>query len=186
LVSCFQIVTIISGSLSFFFTFSDKENTLKIDRFLIGILVGIGVLVVASLTLFFLRRGETNYTTDPSPKGTIQNYVLALQKKDFEKAYGYLYEAEGKPKLGSFRDTFVSNFENYSRSGVTFGTSSETGDTAFMTVTVQQSYNGPFNEMSRSHDSVDLVKQNGEWKIKKFPYPFWGYDWYENAPKPVN
>jgi len=159
---------------------------LKLDRFLIGILIGIGVLVIAALALFFLRRGEAQYTAETTPQGNIQNYILSLQKKDFEKAYSYLAEAEGKPEFGRFRESFISNYDSYNRAGLTFGTSSETGDTAFVTVIIQQSYGGPFNELSRNHETVDLVKQNGVWKIKRFPYPFWGYDWYENAPKPVN
>jgi hypothetical protein len=162
-----------------------KEIDLKLDRFLIGILVGIGVLVIAALLLFFMRRGEAKYVDEITPQGIIQNYVLALQKKDFEKAYGYLAEEEGKPEFGQFRDSFISSFDSYNRAGLTFGTSSETGETAFVTVSIQQNYGGPFNEMSRSHESVDLTKQNGNWKIRRFPYPFWGYDWYENAPKPI-
>jgi hypothetical protein len=159
---------------------------LKLDRFLIGILIGIGLLVIVALSLFFMRRGEAQYTAENTPQGVIQNYVLALQKKDFEKAYGYLAEDKGKPEFGHFRDYFVSSFESYNRAGLTFGTSSITGDTAFVTVIVQQNFGGPFNEMSRNHETVDLVKQNGDWKIKRFPNPFWGYDWYDNAPKPVN
>jgi hypothetical protein len=162
-----------------------KEDNLKLDRFLIGILIGIGLLVVAALMLFFLRRGEAQYTAENTPQGIIQNYVLALQKKDFEKAYGYLAEAEGKPAFSQFREYFVSSFESYNRAGLTFGTSSETGATAFVTVIIQQNFGGPFNELSRNHETVDLVKQNDIWKIRKFPNPFWGYDWYENAPKPV-
>jgi len=158
---------------------------LKQDRFLIGILIGIGLLVAAALILFFMRRGEAQYTSENTPQGIIQNYVLALQKKDFEKAYGYLAEAEGKPKFNLFREFFVSSFESYNRAGLTFGTSSETGDTAFVTVIIQQNYGGPFSEMSRNNQTVDMVKQNDIWKIRRFPYPFWGYDWYENAPKPV-
>jgi hypothetical protein len=159
---------------------------LKIDRFLVGILVGIGLLVIVALALFFMRRGEAQYTSENTPQGIIQNYVLALQKKDFEKAYGYLADEYGKPEFGKFRDYFVTSFESYNRAGLTFGTSSQSGDTAFVTVVIQQNFGGPFNEMSRNHETVDLVNQDGKWKIKRFPNPFWGYDWYDNAPKPVN
>jgi hypothetical protein len=159
---------------------------LKQDRFLIGILIGIGLLVVAALTLFFMRRGEAQYTAENNPQGIIQNYVLALQKKDFEKAYGYLANADGKPEFSRFREYFVSSFETYNRAGLNFGTGSESGDTAFVTVIIQQNFGGPFSEISRTNQTVDLIKQNGIWKIRRFPYPFWGYDWYENAPKPIN
>lgn len=159
---------------------------MKIDRFLIGILVGIGLLVIVALALFFMRRGEAQYTSENTPQGIIQNYVLALQKKDFEKAYSYLAEAKGKPDFGLFREYFVTSFESYNRAGLTFGTSSIAGDSAFVTVIIQQNFGGPFNEMSRNHETVDLVRQKDDWKIKRFPYPFWGYDWYDNAQKPVD
>jgi len=156
---------------------ADQEGVLKLDRFLIGILIGIGVLVIVALSLFFMRRGEAHYTAEDTPEGIIQNYILALQKKNFEKAYGYLAEDKAKPDFARFREFFVTSFESYNRAGLTFGTSSITGDTAFVTVVIQRNYGGPFNELSREHETVDLVRQNGQWKIRKFPNPFWGYDW---------
>jgi len=156
---------------------------LKQDRFLIGILIGILVLVVVALSLFFLRRNEARYTTDDTPQGVIQNYILALQKKEFEKAYAFLQEGENKPDFSKFREFFITSFESYNRAGLTFGTSSITGDSAFVTVVIQQNYGGPFNELSRNHETVDLVRQNGSWKIRRFPHPFWGYDWYNENPK---
>lgn len=156
---------------------------MKLDRFLVGILIGIGVLVIVALTLFFLRRGEARYSPEDTPEGIIQNYVLALQKKDFEKAYGYLSGEKNKPEFAAFREFFIASFESYNRAGLTFGTSSITSDSAFVTVIIQQSYGGPFNELSRNHETVDLVRQEGIWKIRKFPYPFWGYDWYQENSK---
>ncbi len=156
---------------------------MKQDRFLTGILIGIGVIVIIALSLFFLRRGEARYVSEDKPEGVIQNYVLALQKKDFEKAYGYLAEGNNKPKFSEFREFFISSFESYNRSGLSFGTSSITGDTAFVTVIIQRNYGGPFSEISRQHETVDLSLQNDSWKIKRFPYPFWGYDWYEDNYK---
>ena len=157
---------------------------MKRDNFLIGILIGIALIVVVALTLFFLRRGEAKYADETTPEGVIQNYVLALQKKDFEKAYGYLASDEKMPEFGEFREYFITSFESYNRAGLTFGTSSTTDDTAFVTVIVQQNYGGPFNDVSRMHETVDLIKQDGNWRIKNFPHPFWGYNWYENNLKP--
>jgi hypothetical protein len=156
---------------------------LKLDRFLVGILIGIGVVVIAAVALFILRRGEARYAPDNTPEGIIQNYVLALQKKDFEKAYSYLSEGKNKPDFASFREFFITSFESYNRAGLTFGTKSITGDSAFVTVIIQQNYGGPFNELSRNHETVDLTLQDGNWKIRKFPYPFWGYDWYQDNVK---
>jgi hypothetical protein len=156
---------------------------LKQDRFLMGILIGIGVIVLAALALFFVRRGEARYVDEDKPEGIVQNYVLALQKKDFNKAYGYLAEDENKPEFSKFREFFISSFESYNRAGLSLGTSSISGDTAFVTVIIQQNYGGPFNEISRNNETVDLRLQDGAWKIKHFPSPFWGYDWYQDSYK---
>ena len=37
---------------------------MKQDRFLIGILIGIGVLIVVALTIFFTRQNKQTYMSD--------------------------------------------------------------------------------------------------------------------------
>jgi len=44
---------------------------MKQDRFLVGILVGIGVLVVIALGLFFTRQDKQEYISDDTPKGVV-------------------------------------------------------------------------------------------------------------------
>ncbi len=63
---------------------------MKQDRFLLGILIFIGVLVVAALGLFFIRQDSQVYVADDSPDNIIRNYALALQKQDYQRAYTYL------------------------------------------------------------------------------------------------
>jgi len=80
---------------------------MKKDRFLIGILVGIGVLITAALVVFFIRQGDgQTYVGENTPDGVVHNFVLALQKDDFQKAYGYLADEEDKPAFGDFRSFF--------------------------------------------------------------------------------
>ena len=80
---------------------------MKKVRFLIGILAGIGVLITAALVVFFIRQGDgQTYMGENTPDGIVHNYVLALQQGDFQKAYGYLADEEGKPGFGSFRSYF--------------------------------------------------------------------------------
>lgn len=79
------------------------------DRFLIGILIGIGVLVLVALILFLSRQGQSQYGDESSPSGVLHNYILALQKRDYERAYRYLADFEGKPDLAQFQQSFLSN-----------------------------------------------------------------------------
>lgn len=158
---------------------------MKHDRFLITILIGIACIAIVSIVLFYSRRDDNQYSGENTPEGVIQDYVLALQKKEFEKAYEFLAEDvnKRKPEFDEFREFFITSIESYNRAGLTVGTSSITGDKAFVTVIIQRNYGGPFNDVSRSHETVDLVNQNGNWKIRGFAYPFWGHSWYEDTYK---
>ena len=55
---------------------------MKQDRFLTGILIGIVVLVVVALAVFFTRKDNLNYVSDDTPAGVVQNYVVAVHKRD--------------------------------------------------------------------------------------------------------
>ena len=70
---------------------------MKQDRFLVGILIGIGVLIVAALVVFFTRSDTQTYVSDDTPEGVTHNYVVAILNKDYEKAHTYLAELDNKP-----------------------------------------------------------------------------------------
>ncbi|HSL44070.1 MAG TPA: hypothetical protein VK897_11605, partial [Anaerolineales bacterium] len=70
---------------------------MKQDRFLTGILVGIAILVVVALAVFFLRRDNQSYVSEDVPEGVVHNYVLAVINGDYQKAYGYLADLDNKP-----------------------------------------------------------------------------------------
>jgi hypothetical protein len=72
---------------------------MKTDRFLTGILIGIGVLIVLALALFFLRREAVDYRVEDSPDSIVHNYILAIERQDYERAYRYLAETDVKPSL---------------------------------------------------------------------------------------
>jgi len=59
------------------------------DRFLIGIVVGVLLLVVVSFVVV-LRRPSPSYRPDDTPEGAVHNYLLALRQGEYERAYSYL------------------------------------------------------------------------------------------------
>lgn len=59
------------------------------DKYLIGIVVGIALLVAVSFIVVLLRP-QPEYRTDDSPESIAHNYLLALRKGDYERAYEYL------------------------------------------------------------------------------------------------
>ncbi|MBI3160783.1 MAG: hypothetical protein HYZ26_14385 [Chloroflexi bacterium] len=62
---------------------------MKTDRFLIGIVIGVLVLVVASVALV-LTRPEAEYLSDDAPENVVHNYILAVLQEDYDRAFGYL------------------------------------------------------------------------------------------------
>ena len=157
---------------------------MKQDRFLTGILVGIGLLVVVALAVFFTRKDSQTYVADDTPEGVVHNYVLAVLNKDYEKAYGYLADLEYKPTYENFRRAFLNGEVNPQNQAVDIGESEIIGDVA--TVDLELIYNNsdPFSTGYRNMMTADLVKQNGAWKLTLMPqYNFWGYDWFVAPPK---
>jgi hypothetical protein len=158
---------------------------MKQDRFLIGILIGIAVLIVVALTVFFSRKDNLNYVADDTPDGVVQNYVVALHKRDFDKAYGYLAELESKPTLEQFHQSFLNHSIDPANAGVEIGKAEIVGDSASVNLGVVYGQSDPFSSGYRNADYAQLVRQNGNWKIKQMPYQFWAYDWYQPTPVPV-
>ena len=157
---------------------------MKQDRFLTGILIGIGVLVVVALAVFFSRRDTQTYIAEDAPEGVVHNYVLAVLNKDYEKAYGYLADLEYKPTYEEFRRPFLNGYVNPDNTAVDIGISEISGDEA--SVEVSQIYNSsdPFSSGYRDTQRAILVKQNGAWKLSNMPaYNFWDYSWYQEALK---
>ena len=119
---------------------------MKQDRFLLGILIGIGALVVLALALFFTRKDNTlTYGPEDTPEGVVHNYVVAVFQRDYEKAYGYLADKKDKPTLEQFRKSFLQNYVNPDNNSVDIGGTEFTGDEAFVTVYVQYGSSDPFS-----------------------------------------
>jgi hypothetical protein len=157
---------------------------MKQDRFLTGILIGIGVLVIAALALFFTRRDTQTYVSEDTPEGVTHNYVVAVLNKDYEKAYIYLAELDNKPTYEQFRDAFIKGVINPDNSAVDIGGSEITGDTASVEVAMVYNPSDPFSTGYRDVQRAVLVHQGGVWKLSSMPtYYFWDYSWYSEQPQ---
>ena len=159
---------------------------MKHDRFLLGILVFIALLVAAALTLFFTRQDMQTYGAEDTPEGVIRNYVLALQNRDFERAYGYLADKDNKPTLDAFRQAFLNRQLDISNAAIQIGSVELTGsDQAMVEVTIVYASSDPFSTGWSSNEPALLVEQDGAWRISSMPYPYWGWDWYQPTAAPV-
>ena len=149
------------------------------DRFLLVILIAIGVLVVLAVGLFFIRGDTQDYSLEDSPQGVLRNYILALEKGDYQRAYSYLRDADRKPDYEEFRQAFLTKSLNPSGTALQIGGTKGSGDEMIFSVVVIQSSSGPFGSTSREPSNALLVKnEDGDWKIANLPYPYSGWDWY--------
>ncbi len=62
---------------------------MKEDRFLTVILVVIALLVVTSLVVFSIKEDRAVYLPDDAPENIVHNYILALEKGEYARAYDY-------------------------------------------------------------------------------------------------
>ncbi len=150
---------------------------MKQDKFLLGILIFIGLLVIVALTLFF-SRSQPQPLADDTPEGVVYNYLLALQQGEYERAYAYLVEAPGKPSLWAFERHCQQNID-FSTLAVDFGSTHIRGDNAQVDIVITWLSSGPFMDTWRSEGMALLVQQDGIWKIKNLPWPFWDWNWYQ-------
>ncbi len=148
---------------------------MKEDRFLTGILIGIALLVVASLSAFFLREDSNSYLTENSPEAVVHNYILAVQQENFNKAYSYLAEDEFKPTYAAFlRDISMSNHAD-----VQIGDAEISEETASVQLTFTNTNGRIFFDQYDYMDAALLIQQNGEWKILQMAYSYWSWSWYQ-------
>jgi hypothetical protein len=157
---------------------------MKQDRFLTGILIGIAVLIALALAVFFSRKDNLNYVSDDTPEGVVQNYVVALHKRDFDKAYGYLADVANKPTPELFRQSFLNHNVDPTNAGLEIGKTEISAETASVELGIIYSPSDPFSGGYRNAEYAQLLRQNGAWKIKQLPYNFWSYDWYQPTAIP--
>jgi hypothetical protein len=156
------------------------------DRFFIGILVGIGVLAAAALILFFVRQGQLDYGEETQPDGVLRNYILAVQRGEYERAYDYVYDSPDRPDFLRFQKAFLE-FQGEMISSTAVEINDVKIDTrqqtAIIQVTLLRGSAGLFESTYRDVQTASLIQTGDGWKVYSAPYPFWSYDW--TVPEPV-
>lgn len=156
------------------------------DRFLLAIIAGVVVLVVAALALA-LTRAPQGYLPDTTPGGVAHNYILALKQGDDERAYGYL-----SPELAGYPasvDAFAADAGRYSwqfsRDSATLAVGDErvTGERAVVTMNETRFYEGGLfgsNQYTTSFD-ITLRRQGEAWRIVGAD-SYWAECWSTDEP----
>jgi hypothetical protein len=164
----------------------NNEVGMKQDRFLLGILIFIGVLVIAAVGLFLVRNHAPAYGPEDTPQGVVYNYVIALRLKDYGRAYGYIAKKDNQPTFDQFQRAFLLPQLDPGTSSLQVGDVQILADgEAWVNLTIQYSGSGLFNNGYSNTDKAILVKQNGSWKITYLPYPYWDGAWDQPTPAPA-
>ena len=156
------------------------------DKFLIGIVAGIGLLVVVAF-LVVLTRPEPEYQDGDSPEAIVHNYLLALRQGDYERALEYLSpNLKGYPEdAQAFADDVDDSYSfRLDDRDVTIETQSATirGNTATVEV-LETSFSGGGLFSSGNYDrrfDMKLRQENGAWKLVDGDQ-YWTSCW-EQAP----
>ena len=153
------------------------------DKFLVGIVAGIIILIVVTLVVT-LSQPEPTYKSDNSPETVVHNYLLALQKEDFEIAYGYLSpDLIGYPaSVEIFYDSILDsswNFRQGRESTISTEPAKIIGNSATVQVHETIFRGGDLFESSQSTNVFEmrLHLEHDEWKIVDSSYYFaWCWD----------
>lgn len=156
---------------------------MKNDRFLVGILIFIGLLVVTALVLFATGNSQQVYLPEDNPEAIVHNYTLALSNGDYARAYGYLADKKDKPAEVDFR-SFFSQYDPLQNVGLRVGSSDILQDQAVVDVTIVYGSTGPFDTGFDRPDLAILVLEGGDWKLISMPYPYWDFGWFGEVTRP--
>ena len=154
------------------------------DRFLIGIVAGLIVLLIAAAVSVVLLRQPAQDLPADSPGGTVQRFYTALQKSDYAGAYSYLSDSMvKKPTLAEFTNYNTSynaggyNYNDQQR--IRIDNITLNGDDATVPVAVTTFYNsgGPFGSPGdyTSTEVFSLHRDNVTWRITIAPPQYLPY-----------
>ncbi len=169
---------------------------MKTDRFLLFLLVGIGLLALVAVGLFLARGGVRQaYGDESTPEGVLRNYFVAVQTQDFDRAYSYLSDTtKGKPSHATYLSAISEMQASILQTGVEIGdTLTASDENVIISVTLIHNPGGFLDTSYREIQTVAMLRENGQWKIASMPYPYSDYSWfggYNNkfvpAPVPEN
>jgi len=153
------------------------------DKFLIGIVGGVILLIVVAFAVAFLRPKPT-YLPDDTPEGVAHNYLFALQQKDYARAYGYLSPTiSGYPKSA---EVFADDVNDYSwyfgeaSNTLQVESSSTTGNRAVVSVRETVFYEGGLFNSSQYANTFEMTlrrdPKSGAWKIVESD-SYWAWCW---------
>ncbi len=139
------------------------------DRFFKILMVGVVVLAVLAVAVGVIRQRRLAYRTDDTPSAAVYNFLLALHRADWARAYDLLADTSCRPDEAAFEEAF----SGLTLPQVVLRDEGQSGDRAWVKVEIgsRGAYLG--SEGVRWRENVALRRGDGRWKIVQLPYPLW-------------
>ena len=146
---------------------------IKTDKFLIAIVAGVVLLVIAVFAIALLRPNQPAYQPDDTPEGVAHNYLLALQLDEHERAFGYL--SPTLPGYPGDAEQFTRDVDNDRWSfgdydgdvSLAIEAVNVTGDRAKIVVRETVFHQGGLFDSGQYSTTFDMTlhREDGAWKI---------------------
>ena len=155
------------------------------NRWLMGGAAFLGALLVASIAVALLVRGEP--PPEGTPEATVRHFLTALEDEDYELAHGFLSEElKEECTVERFAGGSISMRDRLEDERVTLEGTSTVKDTVFVTARVTRFRGGgPFGASESSYEQrFTLRQEQGEWRFTQYPWPLYRCNPYEPPPPP--
>ena len=151
-------------------------------RWLIIFAVVISILVITTVSVVLLTKGnEVVLLPENTSQGIVQRYLIAIQEKNYQKAYNYL-SFDPSQKTTTYDDWLrmvigEPQISNQPEWKATLGKATQNGDNATVEVTIDTIHpGGPFEDPLRNQRIIfQLSKVDGKWLITSRTYIYWIY-----------
>lgn len=152
------------------------------DKWLLGIVVGAILLVAAAIAVTVLRP-KPSYRSDAAPAGVAFNYLLALKKKDYPRAYSYLSPTlPGYPaNVDKFTDAIADNYNfDFEHVALDTGDTEQRGNRTIVKVKKTTFSSDGLYGSQQYTSSFDVVlrHEGNAWKIIHAD-EYWAWAWEE-------
>lgn len=155
---------------------------------ILNIIIGLcGAMIVLAIFVFFIRDRLPQYMTGEDPESVVSNYLTAILREEYDRAYGYLAEWEEKPSFPAFKEkvqglngfqfcvTLAKYYNENQNEARIYIDTYNCEDTAWQ-INMAQPRAYP-DKREVIPNEAQLVRQQGVWKIQQMPLPWWDQGW---------
>jgi hypothetical protein len=144
----------------------------------------LGALLVAALVVALTQQEEP--LPEGTPERTVQLFLVALQDEDFKLAHSLLSEEQRlECPLEEIAASAFGRSSDVEDSRVTLEKTTYLDGTALVIARVTRFRgSGPFGTSESAHEErYTLVKEDGEWRLSRHNWPYYGCD--DRFPEPA-